>query len=142
MANFAGQLSMYLPHPRKNRMYSDAFHKKYRSHFEIIALMLEAAKNRGAAKFSIMKHSSVNCRQLNKYLESLTEMGFVEIELGKNQILYRASEKGLHFLRHYYVLQSMLLGTVASQLEKAIPPSNYSQDLMREVCHTPLNEGR
>ena len=52
--------------------------KKYRSHFEIIALIVEAVKDSGQAKFSIMKHSNINCGQLNKFLFSLVEMGFIE----------------------------------------------------------------
>lgn len=143
MPSFTGHFSLYLPNPGKNRPYSWAFHKKYRSHFEIIALMLEAAKDSGSAKFSIMRHSSVNCKQLNKYLKSLVQMGFLEIEIRRSQILYRASEKGLEFLRHYYVLQSMLLTSAASKLDKIMRFPEYSdeEDIVSKVCRTPLGEG-
>lgn len=83
--------------------------KKYRSHFEIIALMIEAIKDGSQAKFSIMRHASINCGQANKFLGSLVGMGFVEERLVEGRPLYTASERGLAFLRQYYVLLSMLL---------------------------------
>jgi predicted transcriptional regulator len=85
--------------------------KKYRSHFEIIALMVEAVKDGGRARFSIMKHASINCSQLNKFLNSLIEMGFIQEDVKDGRAMYRASERGLDFLRHYYVLLSMLLAS-------------------------------
>jgi len=100
MANFTtGRVLRYLP-----------LHKRYRSHFEIIALMLEAVNDGGASRFSIMKRARINCTQLKRYLESLTEMGFVEMHMKDGRNLYRASERGLGFLRQYYVLLGMLLG--------------------------------
>jgi predicted transcriptional regulator len=83
--------------------------KKYRSHFEIIALMVEAVKDAGQARFSIMKHASINCGQLNRFLGSLVEMGFIQEDLKEGKVVYRASDRGLDFLRQYYVLLSMLL---------------------------------
>jgi predicted transcriptional regulator len=83
--------------------------KKYRSHFEIIALILEAAKEDGEGRFAIMRHASVNCTQLEKFLSSLIEIGFVEVYPTEGRTLCRATEKGLAFLREYYVLLGMLL---------------------------------
>jgi predicted transcriptional regulator len=85
--------------------------KKYRSHFEIIALIVEAVKDSGQAKFSIMKHSNINCGQLNKFLFSLVEMGFVEQYVANGRPMYRASTRGQSFLRQYYVLLSMLMAS-------------------------------
>jgi predicted transcriptional regulator len=85
-------------------------HKKYRSGFEIIALVLEAAKKRGATRFSIMKQAGTNFKQLDKYLQSLTDIGFIEADVEEHRVLYRASEKGLNYLAQYYVLLGMLLG--------------------------------
>ena len=85
--------------------------KKYRSHFEIIALIIEAVKDSGQAKFSIMKHSNINCGQLNKFLFSLVEMGFVEQYVANGRPMYRASTRGQSFLRQYYVLLSMLMAS-------------------------------
>ena len=88
-------------------------HKKYRSDFEIIALILGAvrSKSNSVGPYSIMKNAGINHKQLKKYLGSLTEMGFVETDIEEGRVLYRASEKGLAFLRQYYVLLGMLLST-------------------------------
>jgi predicted transcriptional regulator len=95
--------------------------KKYRSNFEIIALVLEAAKSDGATRFSIMQNAGINCMQLNKYLKPLTEIGFVRKEADGVRVMYRASEEGLEFLRQYYVLLGMLLTPRA--LSKPMPPA-------------------
>ena len=90
-----------------------AWRKKNRSHFEIIASTLEAVKDNGTSRYSIMKHVGSNFAELKKYLESLTEMGFIETDIKEDRVLYRVSEKGLDFLRQYYVLLGMLLSTRA-----------------------------
>ena len=99
----------YLPLHNKYRLCSSPLGKKYRSHFEIIALMIEAMKEGNQAKFSIMKHASINCGQADKFLGSLVGMGFVEESTVEGKPFYRANERGLAFLRQYYVLLSMLL---------------------------------
>jgi predicted transcriptional regulator len=85
------------------------FNKKYRTHFDVIALMLEAAKDDGASRFSIMTRASTNSKQLKKFLKALIEMGFVEIGMKNGRALYKASDKGVAFLNQYYVLEEMLL---------------------------------
>jgi predicted transcriptional regulator len=85
------------------------FGKKYRSNFEIIALILEAIKDGGEGRFAIMKRVSVNCTQLDKFLSSLVETGFIQIHNMEGRRVVRATEKGLSFLRQYYVLLGMLL---------------------------------
>jgi predicted transcriptional regulator len=110
MENYAIDHNMpYLPLQKKYRLCGFPLGKKYRSHFEIIALMVEAVKDGGQAKFSIMKHASINCGQLNRFLNSLIEMGFIEQDVKDGRPMYRANERGLAFLREYYVLLSMLL---------------------------------
>jgi len=103
----------------KHNLCTSLLHKKYRGHFEIIALLLEAVKDNGATRFSIMTHAGINHNQLKKYLPSLTEIGFIETDKKEDQYLYRTSEKGLDFLRQYYVLLGMLL----SALARNKPPS-------------------
>jgi predicted transcriptional regulator len=99
--------------PSVSKKYSlsslQPLHKKYRSHFEIIGLVLEAVKADSATPFSIMKHANVNFMQVKKYLKSLTEIGFLEVEIKKSTIFYRASKEGVEFLRQYYALIEMLL---------------------------------
>lgn len=70
--------------------------------------MLEAVKVNGTAPYSLMKHTSINFVQLKRYLEYLTEMGFIERDVKEGRVLYRASEQGLDFLGQYYVLRGML----------------------------------
>ena len=92
-----------------------AWCKKNRSHFEIIASILEAFKNNGTglSGYCLMKHAGVNSAQLKEYLESLIEIGFIETDTEDNRTLYRANEKALDFLRQYYILAGMLLSTHA-----------------------------
>lgn len=70
--------------------------------------MLEAAKDNSASRYSIMKQTGSNYADLKKYLRSLTEVGLIEKNMNADQVLYRASEKGLEFLRQYYVLLRIL----------------------------------
>jgi predicted transcriptional regulator len=111
MANRVRTVDMLcLPPGKKYNLSSlQPLHKKYRSHFEIIGLVLEAVKADSATPFSIMKHANVNFTQLKKYLKSLTEIGFLEVEIKKSTISYRASKEGLEFLKQYYALIAMLL---------------------------------
>jgi predicted transcriptional regulator len=90
---------------------SDAliFGKRYRSSFEIIALILEAACE-GASRFAIANRLNTNYFQLRRYLNYLIRMGFIDAEPNGKQILYKTSEKGLEFLKLYDALLKMLLG--------------------------------
>ena len=86
--------------------------KRYRNTFEIFAMMIDAVKENngnGAPKFSIMRDTSINSAQLKRYLKSLSEMGFVELGNTGDQVVYRATERGLDFLKQYSVLQKMML---------------------------------
>lgn len=90
------------------------WHKRNRSRFEIIASMLEAVKDHnGLSQYSLIKNMSSSFTEVKKYLESLSEMGFIEINIKEGRVLYRASEKGLDFLRQYCVLLEMMSGTRA-----------------------------
>jgi len=84
--------------------------KKYRSYFEIIASILEAIKNGVTVKYSLMKYVGTNSTQLKKYLECLIQMGLIEVNIKNGQIFYETSERGLEFLRQYYVLLNILSG--------------------------------
>jgi predicted transcriptional regulator len=108
-----GRNVSYSPSREKYNLCRLPLGKKYRSHFEIIALILEAAKDGGEGRFAIMKRASVNCTQLEKFLNSLVETGFIEIDNMEGRRLVRATEKGLSFLRQYYVLLGMLLTPTA-----------------------------
>jgi predicted transcriptional regulator len=83
--------------------------KKYRSHMEIIALILENAKGNGITSCTLMKRANINYIQLKKFLPSLIEIGFIETEVRGGKVLFRVSERGIAFLRQYNILRDMLL---------------------------------
>jgi len=107
MANYPEQLGLCFL--RARALCGLPLNRKYRSHFEIIATMLEAVKDDSIASFSIMRRASINSALLKKYLKSLSELDFIEMNIKKGRVLYRASEKGQEFLRQYHVLLGMLL---------------------------------
>jgi predicted transcriptional regulator len=110
MTNYTKMLDLYSSSSHiKHNLCNLPLHKKYRSHFEIIGLVLEAVKDKGTARFSIMKHADINCAQLKKYLQALIDIGFIQADIKEGRVAYRATEKGLDFLRQYYVLLGMLL---------------------------------
>jgi len=87
--------------------------KKYRNNVEILAMMLEAVKENngnGAARFSIMRNTSINSAQLKKYLHSLSDLGFIEADDGGRKVVYKATDRGLDFLKQYNALQRLMLG--------------------------------
>jgi predicted transcriptional regulator len=87
-----------------------SLNKKYRSHIEIIALILEALRYGDAGRYLLMKNTSVNYSQLKKYLKLLSKIGFIETIIREGNVLYRANELGLAYLRQYNVLRDMLIG--------------------------------
>ncbi len=114
----------YIPLQKRYRLCGFALGKKYRSHFEIIALMVEAVRDAGQPKFSIMQHASINCGQADKFLSSLISMGFIEQYIMSGRPMYRASERGLAFLRQYYVLLGMFLVSEDEARQPAIIHQN------------------
>lgn len=86
--------------------------------------MVEAVREAGQPKFSIMQHASINCGQADKFLSSLTSMGFIEQYIISGRPTYRASERGLAFLRQYYVLLSMFLVSEDEAKQPAIIHQN------------------
>lgn len=95
------------------------FDKRYRSSFEIIALILEAACE-GVSRFAIANHLSTNYFQLRRYLNYLINMGFIDVESNGKQILYKTSKKGLEFLRLYNALLKMLLDAGEIQIHAKV----------------------
>ena len=87
MADYKRELNLHLL----------AWRKKNRSHFEIIASMLEAVKDRGTARYFIMKHAGINSSQLKKYLKSLTEIGFIETNIKEDGFYTELARKDLTF---------------------------------------------
>lgn len=134
MSNNKRVISLYFSSLHKaNDLCNLSLHKKYRTHFEIIALVLEAVMNNGATRFSISRHTGTSYKLLGKYLQVLTEIGFIEVCLKENRIIYKASRKGIDFLMQYYVLLEMLLSASAnSRLKNAIYPACYDASAVKE----------
>jgi predicted transcriptional regulator len=106
--------------------------KKYRSHFEIVALILDAAKNEFAGRYSLMKQAGLNYTQLKKYLEPLSEIGLISKHINEGKIVYRASEKGLAILRQYCLLLEMLMEAHSTSInEESADPNSLQQILQR-----------
>jgi predicted transcriptional regulator len=131
MTSFSKELNGLCPQMDKYGIYGLPLHKKYRSHFEIIALVLEAARSDWSSSFLIMKRAGINCRQLKKYLKSLTEIGFIETALLEKRSRYKASEQGLEFLRQYYVLLGILLNTRPADRSGSPMNKNIFQPVLR-----------
>jgi predicted transcriptional regulator len=104
--------------------------KKYRSHFEVIASILESTQYAGATSTSIMKLVNTNHKQITRYLEFLVKSGFIKVGLEKNKVLYRSGEKGFEFMRHYYALQEMLTPDVSIKLHDPMEKNGF--DLSRK----------
>jgi len=107
-------------------------HKKYRSHIELIALILEAVKNNNSTRYPLMKYTSNNYAQLKKYLELLTNIGFISAETKEGKISYRTNEKGTAFLRQYNILRDMLIsacsrGRLVNNFYEECDTSNVQQ---------------
>ncbi|MGB9740964.1 MAG: winged helix-turn-helix domain-containing protein [Candidatus Bathyarchaeia archaeon] len=81
--------------------------KKYRGHFEIITLILKAARNRYVTRFSIAKYAKVNYVQLKKYLRFLVETRFIKVHLIDGRLFYTTSVEGVNFLKQYDILLDM-----------------------------------
>jgi predicted transcriptional regulator len=113
--------------------------KRYRSHFEVIASILESTQYAGATSTSLMKLANTNYKQIRKYLEFLIEQGFVEVGLERNKVVYRSGSKGFEFMRHYYALQELLSVNASRRPENAIntnsldfQPSEHRVGTLRE----------
>jgi len=109
MVNYTNMPNLCLPLHKKYNSCGLPLRKKYRGPFEIIGLVLEAVKDNGTARFSIMKYADINCAQLKKYLQALIDIGFIQTDMKEGRVAYRATVEGLDFLRQYYVLLGMLL---------------------------------
>jgi predicted transcriptional regulator len=114
----------------KRDLFGLPMNKKYRSHFEVIASILESTQYGGATSTSIMNLVNTNHKQITRYLEFLVKLGFIKVGLEKNKVLYRTGEKGFEFMRHYYALQEMLLADSPRKLHN--PTETNNLDLSRK----------
>lgn len=78
---------------------------KYRSRADIVADMLEVAKD-GAIKTRIMYRVLLSFPQLKEYLELLTNSGLFEYREEERE--YYTTERGRHFLKMYAEVGRMM----------------------------------
>jgi len=84
--------------------------RKYRDFFEIVASILELARNTCVSRFFLVKNIGTNSRHIKKYLDILVQRGLLGIHYKDGRVLYKTNERGLIFLRHYGVLKEILFG--------------------------------
>ena len=78
---------------------------KYRSRTDIVATILDAAKE-GSTRTKKMYKAYLSYTQLKEYLSILVENGLVEYEEG--QLKYKTTEKGLRYMRSYNEIGEMV----------------------------------
>lgn len=94
----------------KKNCYVSRLGRKYRSRLEIMALVLEAISLNKSTTGSLMKYAKINYKQFKRYLEFLRKIGFIDVTIQNSQISYKINDRGITFLRQYYILIEMLLG--------------------------------
>jgi predicted transcriptional regulator len=115
-------------YPRELNSLCISLNNKYRSHIEIVALILDALRFNESGRYSLMKNTSVNYSQLNKYLKFLSKVGFIETIIRGNNVFYRTNESGIAYLRQYSILRDMLVGVcpgnrpVGMAVQRLSPP--------------------
>jgi predicted transcriptional regulator len=78
---------------------------KYRNRTEIIASVLEAAKNEGASKTRIMFIAYLSYEQLNEYMNELLDKELLTYDLHTRT--YNITSKGRKFLELYEELEKL-----------------------------------
>ena len=79
---------------------------KYRNRTEIIASVLEAAKDDGVSKTRIMFTAYLSYEQLNEYLDELLEKELMVYDLHSR--IYNITHKGSKFLELYSELEKVV----------------------------------
>jgi predicted transcriptional regulator len=74
---------------------------KYRNRVDIMAAILEATAGGGVTRSNIYYKSFLGYERLRSCMSFLIENDLIEISGYEDNILYRTTEKGRHFLRVY-----------------------------------------
>ncbi|MEM2506761.1 MAG: winged helix-turn-helix domain-containing protein [Nitrososphaeria archaeon] len=100
---------------------------KYRRRFEIIADILNAARN-GAKKTRIMYVANLSHKLLEKYLMETINVGFIRF----NNDNYEVTEKGRIFLERYEQFYSKY-----SKVLKEFESVRFEMEVLERMCATP-----
>jgi predicted transcriptional regulator len=97
---------------------------KRRDKLYIIAEILEIAKD-GVLKTQIMYRANLSFTQLNEYLVFMLKNELLGKIVSNGKEMYKATEKGLHFLQRYHEITE-LLKTEGSNYKNnvKIPPTH------------------
>jgi predicted transcriptional regulator len=100
---------------------------KYRSRFDIVGVMLQAAV-RGATKTRLMYEAFLSHSQAEEYISFL--LGKNLISLGLDNKHYRPTEKGLRFLAMYAEIKDAVAVEIAGAPPESQPQSaeNHGPD--------------
>jgi len=112
-------IGKYSPHYGIVASNAPIFNKRYRSSFEIVALILEVACE-GASRFTLANRLHTNYLQIQRYLDYLIKMRFIDVESNGKRILYKTSKKGVEFLSLYRTLVKMFPGAVEAKAPLSI----------------------
>ena len=81
---------------------------KYRSRIDIASQIIESASSGDVTKTQIMYKAFLSYSQLREYLTLLVEQDLLEYQIKTST--YRASQKGIHFLRLYHEMDPITTG--------------------------------
>jgi len=104
---------------------------KYRRRLEIIADILNAAKN-GAKKTRIMYVANLSYELLEKYLAEVVNIGFMRL----NNDGYEITEKGRLFLERYEQFSSKYLG-----LQREMENMMFEREVLERMCEAAGDAG-
>lgn len=80
---------------------------KKRGRLKIMAEILEIAEEK-ALKTQIMYRAGLSYTQVNNYLRSMLSTALLERFVQNGKRFYRATEKGLYFLRRYWEMTKLM----------------------------------
>jgi predicted transcriptional regulator len=84
------------------------FRIKYRNRLDIIAAVLETTASGEVTRSNIYYKTFLAYERLRSYMSFLIEKELIEMSGYEDNRLYRATEKGIHFLQIYYSMRELL----------------------------------
>ena len=81
---------------------------KYRSRLDVMASIIESTASGRATRSSIYNKSFLNYERFRSTMSFLIETEFIEMSGNEDNRLYRATEKGIHFLHVYNNMRELI----------------------------------
>jgi len=108
---------------------------KYRSRFDIIADILEAASENGLKKTNIMFRANLSYKLLCRYLNDLLEAEFLVNTKEGSFSVFRVTDKGKKFLEVFYDWSLK-----KERMREAIEESRNCKEVMMKLLNSRSNE--